>query len=123
MHIIIGMAVATLLIIGWGYGSLVACVFLTLAPAAALLIFALQHLSRGHPSDPVWILVCIGLIAIIWLPRHLRLRAMRGPVYPVYRAPPPPPHPSAQPTLLKALAGPLLFLVAVTLVLMPLFPR
>ena len=114
--ILIGMAVATLLIIGWAYGSLAACVFLTLAPAAALLIFALQHVGNGHPSPPVWILVCVFIIWAIWLPRHLRLRAI---AYPDYRVRLPPVKQDI--SFVKAAGTGVLIIGAVTLLMMPVF--
>jgi membrane protein implicated in regulation of membrane protease activity len=74
MHILIGMAVATLLIIGCFAGNLFVCVFLSLAPALGALIFFAQT-----PAQPGWGLVCIGVVCVIWLPRYLRLRAYNRP--------------------------------------------
>lgn len=127
MHIliglVIGLGVTTVLLIAWARGSLFASVFLSLLPAAYVLIACLQQISGGNNFYPGWVLVCIGLIAVAWLPRYRLLRAMRGPAYPVYRAPPAPPLPPANPAFLKALAGPLLFLAILTLVLTPFFPH
>lgn len=127
MHIliglVIGLGVATILLITWARGSLFACVFLSLLPAAYVLLACLQQISGGNNFYPGWVLACLGLIGIIWLPRYRLLRAMRGPVYPVYRAPLAPPLPPADPTLLKALVVPVIFLAALTLALTPFFPH
>lgn len=67
MAILLGLCVATLLVIGWFVGSIFACVFMTLPVAAVGLIFALQ--DTGARTG--WVLVCLGIIAVIWAPRSL----------------------------------------------------
>ena len=74
LHLLIGLTVATLLIIGCFYGNLFACVFLSIVPGGAVLILCLQQLPGGSPSNPAWALVCAGLLACIWAPRYYRLR-------------------------------------------------
>jgi hypothetical protein len=81
MIVLIGLTVATLLIIGCFAGNLFVCVFLSLAPALGALIFFAQT-----PPQPGWGLVCIAVICVIWLPRYLRLRAHKR----VYSLSPPP---------------------------------
>jgi len=73
MHILIGMAVATVLIILWAQGSLFACVFLSLAPALGALIFLIQS-----PHASPWWLACVALIVVIWTPRYVLLRRERA---------------------------------------------
>jgi hypothetical protein len=72
MHILIGMAIVSLLIIGCFVGNLFVCVFLSLTPAVGALIF----LAQTTPQ-PGWALACLAVICVIWLPRYLRLRACR----------------------------------------------
>jgi uncharacterized membrane protein len=71
MHILIGMAVATLLIIGVAVGNLFACVFLSLLPAAYLAL----ALTVGTTNSEGWAIACFVLLCVIWVPRWLRLRA------------------------------------------------
>jgi hypothetical protein len=67
MHILIGMAIASILIIGWAMGNLFCAVFLSLAPAAGAIILLAQ---KTGPSP--WALACFALIAVIWAPIWLR---------------------------------------------------
>ena len=60
-HILIGMAVATVLIILWAQGSLFACVFLSIPTGLGLLFF--------FSDTPVIGLICVLLLAGIWVPR------------------------------------------------------
>ena len=71
MHILIGMAVATVLIILWASGNLFACVFLSIPPALGLLIIAM----RTDPALPIYPQLCFGSLAVIWTPRFLHRRA------------------------------------------------
>ena len=71
LHFLAVLAIATLLIIGWIYGGLFACVFLSIAPALGLIILALQQLPGGSPSSPAWAVVCAILLVVIWTPRVL----------------------------------------------------
>lgn len=83
MHILIGLvvglAVITLLIIGWLNGSLFASVFLSLPPAAYLMIACLQQSSGNNRFYPGWVLICVGTICIVWMPRYLWMRAHHRP--------------------------------------------
>jgi hypothetical protein len=72
MHILIGLLIATAVIILWAQGNLFACVFLSIPTAGAMLIFAFQD-RTGSPNGPVWALVCAALLAGIWAPRYWRL--------------------------------------------------
>lgn len=64
------LAIATLLVIGWIYGSLFACVFLTLP---ALLMFGLAVMLDG-PAAPYFQIGCAVLVAAIWVPFVIRRR-------------------------------------------------
>jgi hypothetical protein len=73
MHIVLGMAVASLLIIGVAVGNLFACVFLSLLPAAYLLlcIVAGTHNSEG------WAFASAVLLCVIWAPRYCYIQSYR----------------------------------------------
>lgn len=71
MHILIGLAVATVLIILWAQGNLFACVFLSIPTALGLLLFAVQDAARS-PDHVTWAFVCAALLAGIWAPRYWR---------------------------------------------------
>ena len=73
MHILIFMAVATVLIILWAQGNLFACVFLSIVPALGFLIFAIQD-RTDSPGSPAWMLICAVSLAVIWVPLYLRRR-------------------------------------------------
>ena len=81
MHILFGLAVATVLVIGWFAGNLFVCVFLSLPLGAIAAVFLLQT-----PSNGLWALVFAALVAGVWMPRYLRIRAA-GPRYVVMRRP------------------------------------
>ena len=75
MHILIGLiglVVATVIIIMWARGGLFACVFLSIPIGGGLLVFVLQVPSGGSPNAPIWALVCALLLAGIWAPRYFR---------------------------------------------------
>jgi hypothetical protein len=86
MHILIGLAVATLLIIGICVGNLFACVFLSLLPAAYLLL----AVGLGTTNSGGWALACVVLLCVIWGPRYLRIRASQR-VYRLHAPPAPKP--------------------------------
>ena len=67
MHILIGFAIATLLIIGWARGNLFCCVFLNLGTAAGVL-FGLLFMETP-PIGVTIIVVCLVLTGIVWAPR------------------------------------------------------
>ena len=71
IHILIGLAVATVLIILWASGNLFACVFLSIPAGLGLLIFTVQD-ARGSPNHWIWALACAALLAGIWVPRYYR---------------------------------------------------
>ena len=66
MHILIGLllglAVASVIIILWAQGSLFACVFLSIPTGLGLLFFI--------SDTPVIGLICVLLLAGIWAPRY-----------------------------------------------------
>ena len=64
MHILIGLAVATVLIILWAQGNLFACVFLSIPTGLGALFFI--------SDTPVIGLICVLLLAGIWAPRYYR---------------------------------------------------
>ena len=73
MHILIGLiglTVATVLIILWARASLFACVFLSIPTGLGLLVFAVQ--DERSPNHGLWTLVCALLLAGIWAPRFFR---------------------------------------------------
>jgi hypothetical protein len=70
MEILIGLAIATVAVIGWLYGNLFVCVFLTL-PVAALCV--LSTTSNG-PDASSWTVGCIVTLIIIWAPFVIRPR-------------------------------------------------
>ena len=62
MHILIGLAIAAVLIIMWSHGNLFACVFLSIPTGLGLLFFI--------SDTPVIGLICVLLLAGIWAPRY-----------------------------------------------------
>lgn len=124
MHILIGMAVTTVLIIGWAMGNLFCAVFLSLAPAAGALILLAQ---KTGPSP--WALACFALIAVIWAPRYLprlperrrlaKIARQRRRDYLTARHPDPAPAPDM--SLLKAIGVTVAICLSVTVVMMPFF--
>jgi hypothetical protein len=70
--ILIGLAVATLLVIGWGAGNLFVCVFLSLPVGLAAAVYGITSVD-GSRTGPV--LVCLALIGLIWVPRIIRTAA------------------------------------------------
>jgi hypothetical protein len=65
MTILVGLVIATFLVIGWACGSIFACVFMTLPVAVVALIFAFQDTGARTGS----MMICLGIIAVIWAPR------------------------------------------------------
>jgi hypothetical protein len=115
----IGLAIATVLIIGWAAGNLFACVFLSIPTALAMLIFAIQS-----PSNVGWTLACAGALCIIWTPYMARRQAAR-PIY--FQPSPPPPVRAARPgefvVFLKEAGAAVAICVVITLLLTPFFPH
>jgi hypothetical protein len=70
MHILIGLVMATALIIMWANGSLFACVLLSIPPGLGLLVIVM----RDDPALPIYHAICFGSLAIIWAPRYFRFR-------------------------------------------------
>ena len=77
MHILIGLiglTIATVIIMLWSRGTLFACVFLSIPTGLGLLLFTVQDAARS-PGHMTWALVCAVLLAGIWAPRLFRLQA------------------------------------------------
>ena len=66
MHILIGLVVATVLVIGWACGNLFACVFLSLGALGLALAF-----SSVPAAGNIW-LICFAIIFVIWVPFTIR---------------------------------------------------
>jgi hypothetical protein len=64
MHILIGLVVATVLVIGWACGNLFACVFLSLPTIGLFVFLAMQN----HPAA-AW---CLAALGAIWVPLGYR---------------------------------------------------
>jgi hypothetical protein len=64
--ILIGLAIATALVIGWGCGFFVVAVFLTLGEALGFL-FIMRN------AEPPIFLFAAALLAAIWAPSSIRL--------------------------------------------------
>ena len=77
MHILIGLAVATVIIILWAQGNLFACVFLSIPTGLGLLVFILQ--DERSPKHVDNALLCIVILLIIWAPRHTFNRIRMSP--------------------------------------------
>jgi hypothetical protein len=76
MHILIGLVIATALIIMWFHGGLFACVFLSIVPGAFLLLCIVETFAGNMGNlEVIWALGCAGLLAGIWAPRLFRLQA------------------------------------------------
>lgn len=71
MHILIGLVIATFLVIGWACGNVFACVFLTLGGLFCMLV---GGLLRGEPG----VFVMTGaMLVIIWAPIGIRMSNAR----------------------------------------------
>ena len=70
MHILIGLAVATVIIILWARGNLFACVFLSI-PIGLLMLLMIADTGDGLKAL-LSAMVCAGLLAVIWVPRYWR---------------------------------------------------
>lgn len=69
--ILIGLAIATALVIGWGFGSFVVAVFLTLGDLLVVIL-----LRPG--ADPGAYLLAIVTLAAIWAPFSIRRYLVRS---------------------------------------------
>lgn len=69
MEILIGLGIATVLVIGWFFGNMFACVFLTLGTLGAVTFCFLfgQQVAAGA------ILAGIVALCVVWAPRTIRL--------------------------------------------------
>lgn len=75
MEILIGLAIATVAAIGWFYGNLFVCVFLSLADAIVAGIGVLGATAPNvdaHPLGSLMLLGSVVLLVVIWLPRLYR---------------------------------------------------
>src|SRR5215471_6866213 len=75
MEILVGilvLAIASVLVIGWWYGSTFVCVFMTLGLAVPCIGLGLLGLVSGGPGGPPFF--CAGwlLVALIWAPHIWR---------------------------------------------------
>lgn len=70
MGILIGLIIATVLAIGWGYGLLIVAVFLTLGDLFLLLLL------RQGPGGGVYLAFVVAL-AVIWAPFSIRRHIAR----------------------------------------------
>lgn len=66
LELLVGLIIATVLVIGWVYGSLFACVFLTLCGVV------LGALGAAVTQDGSGFLAGGIIILLAWLPRVLR---------------------------------------------------
>jgi hypothetical protein len=66
MEILIGLVIGTIAVIGWAYGNLFVCIFLSLAT-----LFAALVMNSLSPSIGVWSGVAVFLI-VIWTPLMVR---------------------------------------------------
>jgi hypothetical protein len=73
LYFLIGMAITALAIIGWGYGNLFVCVFLSLPVGLAALMSATSD-YHGPSNLPFFIAL---MLVFIWAPYLLRRRGVR----------------------------------------------
>jgi hypothetical protein len=86
MELLIGLLIATVIVLGWWLGLMFVCVFLTLADVLVAVVLA----ASGVQGMPVFMCLVVGII--IWVPRWIglaRYRAAMNPK-PVYRLEMPP---------------------------------
>lgn len=78
MEILFGLAIATVLAIGWFYGNLFVCVFLTLGSLCGsslgiLLVATATHRDSTDATFGWWlILATVVALGIAWAPRRYR---------------------------------------------------
>ena len=117
LHAIIGLVIATVLLIGWGAGNLFACVFLSIPVGLGMLVFILQT-----PSNLPWALACMVVLVVIWAPRWHRRRAMAYPIYRQQRTPIDWAYGRRElKTAFREFAGVVVIGTVLTLIMMPLF--
>ena len=76
MEILIGLAIASVLVLGWFYGNLLACIFLTLG-SLCIGGFGLILADNHHPEAGAWItMASLALLCITWAPRYYWCRAI-----------------------------------------------
>ena len=81
LGILLGLVVATTLIIQWARGNPFVCVFLSIPTGFGLLVFLFQVAARS-PDHVTHALVCIVILAWIWAPYYEhRSRLKRMPRY------------------------------------------
>jgi hypothetical protein len=86
MELLIGLLIATVIVLGWWAGALFLCVFLTLADVMVAAVLA----ASGVEGMPVFICLVVGVL--IWVPRWIALARYRAAMNPkpVYRLEMPP---------------------------------
>ena len=75
MEILIGLAIATVAAIGWFYGNLFVCVFLSLGTLLLGGFGVLIASAANADAQPYGGLILLGsvlLLMVIWLPRQYR---------------------------------------------------
>ena len=73
MHILIGLAIATVLVIGWWHGNLFVCVFATL-PISMFMAAVLAGGPDPNHQSIVLFMLSLGALVLVWLPRYLQRR-------------------------------------------------
>lgn len=121
MHILIGLVIATVLVIGWARGVLFSLVFMSLPVVLAAMICAAQ----AKQDMWGWFWLCVGVLAVIWTPYYLRHRAAQRYYY---RAPAGPPEwrvamQGQFRPFITNLGVAVAICVVVALILIPFFPR
>jgi hypothetical protein len=99
LELLIGLVIATVAVIGWFYGNLFVCVFLTLG---FVLLAAFSAMLAPAGGAVIVLLVAVIMIGVIWAPRFYRLYPPL-PRVPSPRVPLPPRQPS--PPLLPRMSG------------------
>ena len=81
--ILIGLVVATTLIIQWARGNPFVCVFLSIPTGLALLVFLFQN-TVTSPDHVTHALICIVILVFVWAP-YYELRRRLAQINRTYR--------------------------------------
>ena len=68
IELVIGLAIATVIVLGICRGNLFACVFLSIPIALITILFG----TAGGPASPQWALGGILFLVMLWLPYIVR---------------------------------------------------